>query len=106
MSLKLSFLGQALCNIFGVFRLTRDHAIESLCANFSFCLYRSLSFSFEYMVRLENFGVVKYRLKCLVFISSTFSVFHPFIESFIDEFTGSVFTNITRLEARKKTNSS
>jgi len=62
------------------------------------------------MVRFENFGVVKYRLKCLIFIPSTFSVFHSFIESFIDQFTDSVFTNIAmtcvRLEARKKTNGS
>lgn len=61
-------------------------------------------------MRLEDFGIVKYKLKCLVFIPSAFSVFRSFIESFIDQFTDSVFTNIAmlwvRLEARKKTNSS
>lgn len=62
------------------------------------------------MVRLGNFGVMKSRLKCLVFIPSTFSVFRSFIESFIDQFTDSVFTKIAvpciRLEARKKNSNS
>ena len=48
-------------------------------------------------------------LKCLVFIPSTYSVFLSFIESYIDQFTDSVITDIAmlciRLEARKKTNS-